>query len=439
MFITKKHLPRRTVLRGLGAALALPLLDAMVPASTALAKTAARAKPFVGFFYLPHGAIMENWTPASAAPGFAFSPILKPLEPFRDRITVVSGLDNKPAVSNATHAIVPGTWLSSVHPRKGVGPDDGITADQIAARHLGDDTPLPSLEISTEGKGGSAACAGAYGCSWGNTISFRTPTTPLPMEYIPRKLFARLFGQGDSAEQRAAIAGENRSLVDMVMGQARELGRRLGTPDRVVLDGYLESVREIERRIARAEQHEAVQAELPQLPSGVPSFDDRLMVMFDMLAVAYQTGLTRVGTYMMAAEVSNQAYLHLGISEAFHPLSHHNNAPDKLAKLTTLQTYHSQAMAKFLAKVAAMPHGDGGSILDQAIFLYGSNMSNSALHDHFPLPAVVMGGGCGRLKGNQHLRYPDHTPHANLVLTLLQRAGVPKETLGDSTGVFAEI
>ena len=439
MFITRKHLSRRTVLRGVGAAVALPLLDAMIPAATALAKTAAKPQPLMGFFYLPHGAIMENWTPATAGAGFEFSPILKPLESLRGRLTVVSGLDNKPAVSSATHAIVPGTWLSCVHPHKGKSPDDGVTADQLAARHLGNETPLPSLEIATEGKGGSAACAGAYGCSYGNTISFRTPSTPLPPEYIPRRLFARLFGQGDTAEQRTSIAGENRSLVDMILAQSHDLGRTLGAPDKVVLDSYLDSVREIERRIQRTEQHESVQVDLPHLPSGIPTFDDRLNVMFDMLAVAYQTGLTRVGSFMMAAEVSNQAYLHLGISEAFHPLSHHNNQPEKLAKLTKLQTYHSEVFAKFLTKVAAMPHGDGGSILDQSIFLYGSNMSNSAQHDHFPLPALVAGGGCGRIKGDQHLRCDDHTPHANLLLTLLQRAGLPLEALGDSTGVVAEI
>ncbi len=438
-FLTKKHLPRRTVLRGLGASIALPLLDAMVPAATALAKTAARPRPLLGFFYLPHGAVMENWTPPTDGRDFAYSPILKPLEPFRAQMTVVSGLDNKPTASSATHAVVPGTWLSSVHPRKGKTADDGVTADQLAARHFGNDTPLPSLEIASEGRGGAAGCAGAYGCNWGSTISFRTPTTPLPMEHVPRKLFTRLFGQGDSAAQRSAIAAENRSLVDMVLQQSHDLERQLAAPDRVVLHDYLDSVREIERRIARTEQHDTGTADLPRLPGGIPSFDERLKVMFDMLAVAYQTGLTRVGSYMMAAEVSNQAYLHLGISEAFHPLSHHNNAPDKLAKLTTLQTYHSQALAGFLAKLAQMPHGDGGSLLDQALFLYGSNMSNSNAHNHFPLPAVVLGGGCGHLRGNQHLRYPDHTPHANLVLTLLQRAGVPVETLGDSTGAMAEL
>jgi hypothetical protein len=382
---------------------------------------------------------MENWTPASTGKDFAFSPILKPLEKYRSLVTVVSGLDNRPAVSSATHAIVPGTWLSCVHPRTGKGPDDGTTVDQLAARQLGAETPLPSLEIATEGKGGSAACAGAFGCSWGNSISFRAPTAPLPMEYVPRKLFTRLFGQGDTVEQRQAIARENRSLIDMVLAQSGDLERKLGPADRAVMDDYLTSVREIERRIARAEAHDQqAAADLPTLPSGIPSFDERLNLMFDMVAVAFQSGLTRVATFMMAAEVSNQAYLHLGISEAFHPLSHHNNSPDKLAKLTKLQTYHSQAIARFLDKLAAMPNGDG-TILDQSVFLYGSNMSNSAAHDHFPLPAVLLGRAGGRIRGNQHLRYPDRTPHANLLVTLMDRVGAPLPALGDSTGSFAEV
>ncbi len=439
MFVTKKHLSRRTMLRGMGFAMALPLLDAMVPASTALAKTAAKARPYLGFFYLPHGAIMANWTPPTDGRDFQFSPILKPLEKHRAHVTVISGLDNKPAISSATHAIVPGTWLSCVHPRQGKGPNDGATIDQLAARAIGADTPLPSLEVATEGKGGGAACAGAYGCSWGNSISFRGPQAPLPMEYVPRKLFARLFGQGDSAEQRAEIVRENRSLLDMVNAQSVDLKRRLGAQDRVVIDNYLDSVREIERRIARAEEHDAqAKADLPTLPSGIPSFDDRLNLMFDMIAVSFQTGLTRVASYMLAAEVSNQAYTHLGITEAFHPLSHHNNSPDKMAKLTKLQTYHTQALVKFLDKLAAMPNGEG-SILDQSLFLYGSNMSNSAAHDHYPLPAAIIGRAGGALKGNQHLRYPDHTPHANLLLTLMQRLGVEMDHVGDSTGAFAEV
>jgi uncharacterized protein DUF1552 len=439
MFITRKHLSRRTVLRGVGVSIALPLLDAMIPASTALAATAAKSRPFLGFFYLPHGAIMENWTPTAAGRDFPLSPILKPLEKHRAHLTVVTGLDNRPAVSSATHAIVPGTWLSCVHPRQGKGPDDGTTVDQLAARAIGGDTPLPSLEVATEGKGGSAACAGSFGCSWGNSIAFRGPTAPLPMEYVPRKLFTRLFGQGDTAEQRQAIARENRSLIDMVLAQSADLNRKIGAADRAVMDDYLTSVREIERRIARAETHDSeAAADLPTLPSGIPSFDERLNLMFDMIAVSFQSNITRVATFMMAAEVSNQAYLHLGISEAFHPLSHHNNSADKMAKLTKLQAYHSAAIAKFLDKLAAMPNGDG-SILDQSLFLYGSNMSNSAAHDHFPLPAVLIGRAGGRLKGNQHLRYPDHTPHANLLLTMMERAGVPLPAVGDSTGLFSEV
>lgn len=438
MFITKKHLPRRTVLRGLGASVALPFLHAMVPAGRALADTAAAPKPRMGFFYLPHGAIMEHWTPDQVGSEFELKRILKPLAPFKRQMTIVSGLDNKPAQSSAVHAITPGTWLSCVPPRRSHAPRGGVTADQVAARHIGQDTPLPSLEVATEARGGSAACDGTYGCSFGNTISFGSPTSPLPMEFNPKKLFQKLFGQGDTPEERARITADYSSVLDMVMDETAHLKKQVGPRDRAMLDDYLASVREIERRVQKLDERDLSAYDLPDIPVGIPNFDEQIRLMFDMIALAYQANLTRVASFMMAAEVSNQAYTHIGIAEAFHPLSHHNNDSEAIEKLVQLQAWHSGIFADFLKKLADMPDGEG-SVLDNSIFLYGSNMSNSDLHNNFPLPSLVVGGGAGTLKGNQHLKYKDHTPLANLHLTLLHRAGIPVESHGDSTGTFSEV
>jgi len=437
MFIFKKHLSRRTFLRGTGVVVGLPFLDAMVPAWTALAQTAASPKPRMGFMYLPHGAIMEAWTPATEGTGFELSPILKPLAPFQKQLTIVSQLQNKGAIAPPVHALQPGTWLSCTLPEMGQDPHGGITADQIAAAHIGQDTPLPSIEVATEGRGGSGACDRSYGCSYGNTISFRTPTTPLPMESDPKKLFERLFGQGDTAQERKAIAKQYSSILDLVSQEAADLQRSLDGPDRARLGDYLESVREIERRVQKMEAQDLTSLDLPDVPVG-PNFDQRLNLMFDMIALAYQANLTRVFTYMMAGEGSNVTYNHIGVSDAFHPLSHHQNDKAKKDRLIKIQTYHSQVFAKFLDTLSKMPDGDG-SVLDHSILLYGSNMSNSNAHDEYPLPTIVVGGGAGKVKGNQHLRYPDKTPLANLLQTLLDRAGVPVEKFGDSTGIFSEV
>jgi hypothetical protein len=439
MFVTKKHLSRRTVLRGVGATIALPLLDAMIPAHTALAHTAAGgATPKLGFIYFPHGAIMSKWTPATEGKDFALSPLLEPLAPFRDKLTIVSGLENKHAVG-PTHAITPGTWLSGVSPRISHDPYGGVTADQIAAQHIGQDTPLPSLEVSGEEAVGGGACDRNYGCSYGATISFRTPTTPLPMEFNPRKLFQRLFGQGDTPEERERLAAQYASVLDVVAGKAAKLRTLVGPSDRRMLDDYLESVREIERRVQKMEANDLSHIALPDAPVGIPSsFDEQLTLMFDTVALAWQANLTRIASFMMAAEVSNMTYNHVEVSDAFHALSHHQNNAAKLERLQRVQTYHSQVFAKFVQKLADTPDGDG-SMLDHSLLVYGSNMSDSNAHDHFPLPMALVGGACGRVKGGQHLRYPDRTPVSNLMLTVLQRAGVPVESLGDSTGAFAEV
>jgi hypothetical protein len=448
MFVTKKHLSRRTFLRAGGVSVGLPLLSAMVPAATALAQTAAAPKPRMGFFYLPHGAIMANtrygaemnrWTPDKEGRDFDLKPILEPFKPHQRYMTVVSGLGNKAAESPAVHAIHPGTWLSAVQPPRSQTPNAAISIDQIAARHIGQETPLPSLEVATEGAGGSSACDGAFGCSYSRTISFRTPTTPLPMESDPGKVFEKIFGRGNSDAEREEISSDFSSVLDLVMAEMHDLERGLGAADRAIVHDYLDSVREIERRIQLLHARDLSAVELPEIPVAIPSFDERLRLQFDLLALAYQTNMTRIATFMMAAEVSNQSYAHIGVPDAFHPLSHHADNKASLEKLARVQRYHSEVFNGFLAKLAATPDGDAGSMLDNAVFLYGSNMSNSNHHDSFPLPTLVFGRARGAIKGNQHLRVADRTPIANLLLTLLLRAGVPADKIGNSTGEIAEV
>jgi hypothetical protein len=438
MFITKKHLDRRTVLRGIGAAVGLPLLDAMIPARTALAQTAAAPKPHLGFIYFPHGAVIDKWTPSATGKDFDFPQIIKPLEPHRKYVTIVSGLENKPAISPAVHAIMPGTWLSCVHPRASNDPWGGVTVDQIAAQHIGQDTPFPSIEIGTESRGGGGTCDRDFGCSYAGTISFSTPSTPLPMEVNPRTLFQRLFGQGDTPEERKAISRQYSSILDLVQTEANDLKRDLGPSDRAMLGDYLESVHEIERRVQKMEARDLSTLHLPGTPAGVPErLDDHLNLMFDLTALAWQANMTRVFSMMMVAEVSGQTYNNIGVSDAFHPLSHHQNDPAKMERLAKIQTYHSTVFAKFVAKLAATPDGEG-SLLDHSILLYGSNMSNSNMHNNYPLPSAIV-GGYGKIKGNQHLKYDNREPLANLLLTVLDRAGIPQDKVGDSSGEFMEI
>jgi len=439
MFITKKHLSRRTFLRGAGVAVGLPLLDAMIPAWTALAQTAAKPKPHMGFIYFPLGAIMDQWTPTSEGKNFDLPPIIKPLEPFKKYLTIVSGMENRAAIG-PVHALSPGTWLSGVAPRKTQDPYGGVTVDQIAAEHIGQDTPLPSLEVAAEGRGVTGgSCDRDYGCSYGATISFRTPTTPLPMEVNPRKLFERLFGQGDTPEERKKLVRQYGSILDQVSEEAAELQRSLGAQDRARLGDYLETVREIERRVQKMEKQDTSNLALPEPPLGIPaSFDEQLKLMFDIVALAYEANLTRVFTFMMAREATDRTYPQIGVPDSFHAISHHQNLQKKLVPLGKIQTYNTEIFAKFLAKLAKMPDGDG-SMLDHSIILFGSNMSNSNAHNHFPLPTAILGGGMGRIKGSQHIRVPDQTPLANLLVTLLDRAGIPMEKLGDSTSQVSDV
>jgi hypothetical protein len=437
MFISKKHLSRRTVLRGVGASIALPLLDAMIPAATALAQTAAKPAPRMGFIYFPHGAVMKAWSPEKVGTDFAISPILKPLDPFRSHMTIVSGLRNKGGESSDPHGIMAGTWLSC-HGIKGRDGDLGTTADQFAARHFSANTPLPSLELS--GEGGNATCGqGATGCGFGSTVAFRTPTQPLPMEDNPRKVFYQLFGQGDTSAERKEIMAETGSLLDYVLGEGAALKKRISVADNARVSDYLDSVREVERRVQKLATSKSAQMELPNAPQGVPDqFGDQLDALFDMIALAWQSNQTQVASMMMAKEVSMRTYPNLQITEAFHPLSHHANDPSKIERLIQIQNYHTQLFAKFIKKLSTTQDGDG-TMLDHSIILYGANMSNSDLHNNDPLPNVVMGKAYGRIKGGQHLKFPQDTPHANLLLTLLNRAGVPTESLGNSSGLFAEI
>ncbi|MEO8313846.1 MAG: DUF1552 domain-containing protein [Pseudomonadota bacterium] len=438
MFLTRKSLSRRTFLRNAGICVGLPLLDAMIPAHTALAQTAARAVPKLGFIYFPHGAVMDQWTPDTIGRDFILKSILQPLAPYQDKLTVISGLENRHA-TGPVHAIAPGTWLSAVTPRVSHDPNGGVTIDQIAAQHIGQDTPLPSIELALEESGGSSSCDRDYGCSYASTTSFRTPTTPLPMEHNPGRMLQHLFGQGGSEQERKSIAGEYGSLLDMVTDQAASLRRKLGIQDRVRIDDFLDTVREIERRVQKLEAQNLAGLAMPQVPAGIPeSIDEHLNLMFDMIHIAWQSGATRVASFMMAAEASNKTYNHLGIADAFHPLSHHQNNPAKMDRLAVIQKYNTQVFSRFVGKLAATKEGEG-SMLDNAILLFGSNMSDSNVHNNFPLPLALVGGGCGRIKGGQHLRYPDRTPIANLLLTVLDRARVPVTAVGDSTGAFAEV
>jgi hypothetical protein len=439
-FITQKHLKRRTFLRGLGATVALPLLDAMVPA---FASNVTRS-PRIGFVYVPHGMVMSRFTPDTVGTGFELKDIAKPLEPYRDRLNIVSRLHHRAADSTAVHSLSPTTWLSGVRPKPTQGVDAlaGVTADQLAAQAIGQDTLLPSMELATEDHSGLiGACDRDYGCVYMNTLSWRTPTTPMPMEINPRKVFERMFGQGDNVEQREKRRREDRSILDAVTGQASDLQRDLGAHDREKVDNYLEGVREIERRLSRAETQIAQNSDLviPEAPAGIPfAYEDHVRTMFDLLTLAYSADITRVFTFMMAREVSNRTYTQVGVNEGHHAVSHHQNRPEKLEWCARIQAYHLGLFAEFLKKLDETPDGEG-SLLDNSVLLYGSNMSNSNAHDHYPLPAVTVGGARGKLKGGQHVQTEEHTPMTNLLVTLLAKADVPVDKLGDSTGTIAGI
>jgi hypothetical protein len=449
MFLTKKHLSRRTVLKGLGVAVGLPLLDAMIPAGTALAKTAAAPKLRVGFFYLPHGAIMHNtphgpamdhWTPSGAGASFKLSHILQPLEKYKHYVTSFSNLENA-ACENSVHTLNPATWLSGVRPnREARGAHMATTLDQIIASRIGQDTSLPSLEVASETTVQVAACQGGTGgCYYSSTLSFRNANSPLPMEYNPRKVFVQLFGEGDTPEEREALMQQTSSILDLIADRTRSLQRQLGPSDRVILDNYLETVREIERRVAKSQARDLSGVDLPAAPVGeLDSFDEQVKLMFDLIALAYQADLTRVTSYMMVAEGTNRTYNHIGVPDSFHPLSHHANDLERLRRLVKIQRYHMERFADFVTKMASIPDGEG-TLLDNAMFLYGSNMSNSDRHNNYPLPNILVGGGAGALKGGQHIELPERTPLANLHLTILNKVGFEEKQFANSTGEIAGV
>jgi Protein of unknown function (DUF1552) len=428
MTLFKKHISRRTVLKGVGATIALPLLDAMSPASKAWAATAAGTTPkrfaFVGF---PHGAIMNRWSPAQSGAAFEMSTILEPLAPFREHLTIVSGLRNKPGETPEPHAYIESTWLNCVKPwEHGVaGPDAGVTADQMAARHIGQDTRLPSLELTTSQQGAR--------------LSWRTPTQPLPQEGNPRAVFQKLFGQGDTDKERAAILHETGSILDRVKEQATRLSTSLGVHDRVVVGDYLDSVREIERRVQMAEKADMTTLQIPDAPVGTPNdITEHFKLMFDLMALAFQADITRVITFSMDHEASMRTYTNLGIAEGFHPLSHHGNNPQKQDKLVQIQTFHTLVFSKFVERLSQAKEADG-TVLDHSTILFGSNMSNSDKHNNDPLPAAVLGHAHGRIKGGRHVQYPQDSRFADLLVTLFDRNNIPVEKLGDSGGILSEI
>ena len=447
MFVTKKALPRRTFLRGVGAALGLPLLDAMVPAMSALAQTPARPVRRLGFVYLPNGVArnftgINYWTPVGEGTNFELSPILSPLGPYRDRLTVISGLAQHQADAhddgaNGDHTRGTSSWLTGVHPKRTEGADvrNGVSADQIAAAELGKGTALPSLELGIDLNFLAGQCENSYSCAYLNTLAWRTESTPLPTENNPRIVFERLFGEGGTAEQRLAQARENRSILDSVSADLARLQQSLGPSDRTKVGEYLEAVREVERRIQRAEGQGPL-AELPTLerPSGIPDrFDEHVKLMYDLQLLAFRADLTRVVTFMLGRELNFRTYPEIGITEGHHGLSHHQDNPTQLAKYARLNTYQTELFAWFLDKLQSTPEGDG-SLLDHSLFLYGAGLSNPNLHAHYDLPLAVLGGGAGRMKGGRHMVYREEMPMTNLLLSLLDKVGVNVEQLGDSTG-----
>ena len=441
-FITQKHLPRRAFLRGLGTTLALPLLDSMAPAmaGTKVGKPPVR----LGFVYVPNGIIPGAWTPSAEGKNFQFNRIMQPLEAYRENLVVLSGLAQVQGRSfgsgGGDHARAGATWLTGVHPKKtgGFGIQAGVSADQIAAQELGKSTELASLEVSIDSPSLAGNCDSGYSCAYTNTISWRSETTPLPMEVNPRAVFERLFGDGQSTDSAARLKAlqEQRSILDYLAGSLDRIETKLGQSDRRKLTEYLEAIRDIERRIQKAEERSAaVEVPLINRPSAIPEdLTEHMKLMIDLQVIAFQADLTRVITFMMGREGSNRSYRHLGVPDGHHNCTHHQNDPEKIEKTTLIDTYHVQMFSYMVDKLKATPDGDG-SLLDHSMILYGSSLSDGNNHLHDNLPLVLVGGGAGSIKGGRHLKYPGETPMNNLLLTMLETAGVrTSEKFGDSTG-----
>jgi hypothetical protein len=448
MFVTKKHLSRRTFLRGAGATIALPFLSAMVPARTALSQTAAAVPHRYGFVYVPMGTIMKEWMPAQVGADFEFSPILKGFEPFRDKVTVISGLYNPGANG---HSPSSGTFLSGAFPARGSTILLNTTVDQMVAQKIGQDTTFPSMEFATEDHSEHlGSCAGDFLCSYMSTVSWRTPTQPLPMEINPRVVFETMFGGAQAtAEARRARLDQSTSILDRVAESTRALQRDLGAGDQAKLSEYMENVREIERRIVRGErQRSEANLEAPPTPVGVPeNWEEHVDLLWELGALAFQGDLTRVITFMLSAELSTRSYPNIGVADGHHPISHNNFVPEQMAKKAKVDAYHVERCAKFLHRLESIPAGDGTSLLDNFTFFYGSGMSNSNAHDHLNLPTVVVSS---RLGGNRHIKagvesetrdnevlpkFDVMTKASNLHLAIIQSAGVEIDSygVGDAT------
>ncbi len=441
MMITKKAMARRTILRGMGTALALPLLDGMVPALSALARTAAKPTLRFGAVYVPNGIVMQNWTPTGEGTAFEFTPILKPLAPFRDQMLVLSGLNSTPPgdVRGGTHSRAATRFLTDEQPRdpERWAEREPVSIDQIAARELGKYTPLSSLELGLEGANFAGSCdSGGFSCAFSYTISWRNAATPLPMEHNPRAVFERLFGDSENtaSEGQRARLQDQRSILDSVSEDVARLGRRLGPSDRVKVGSYLDAVRDVERRIQMAEAQGERDVPFMDRPLGAPAdFVDHATLMYDLQLLAYQIDRTRIVTFMAGHELSGRTYPHVGVPDAHHPLSHHRGVPDALAKLTKINTHHVSLFASFLEKLRSTPDGDG-SLLDHTMIVYGAGMSDSNANSPYNLPIILLGGGAGQLKVGRHLVYPERTPLANLHVSLLDKLSAPIERIGDSNG-----
>jgi len=437
-FITRKSLPRRTLLRAAGTALALPLLDAMTPALPLRAQTPA-PRTRLGCIYFPHGATMALWTPEQQGKDFALSRILQPLEAHRSQLTVLSNLGHPlaygPGGATGNHNRSSASFLSGAWAESGAQPRLGVTMDQVAVQAIGQDTPLPSLELMIEEA--SLNCGEGLNCAYRNTISWQNPTSPLPMQNNPQVVFEQLFGDGATPEQRASRRELSLSLLDALTQEVRTLDKRLSGTDRQRLDQFLTDVREIERRIAQAAARVDDDIDVPGKPAGVPADTEaHILLMYELQALAWQTEITRVSTFLMANELTNAVYPASGVRDSFHILSHHSNNEDSKLRFAELNRYHVTLLAQFLDKLKATPDGDG-SLLDHSMILYGSGMSDGNSHNHDPLPLLLAGGASGMLEGNRHLVFPERTPMSNLLLAMLHKLGVEAESFGDSTGVLA--
>jgi hypothetical protein len=443
MIITRKALSRRTFLRGAGTTLALPLLDAMIPSMTALAKTPAAPERLrrLGYVYIPMGCDGSRWTPPGGARLDELSFILNPLDPVKQHVTVLSNLELRNAYPG-THATSNSAFLSAARAKLTESADYylGTTADQLAAKQLGRDTPLPSLELSMDLMTLAGQCDNGYACVYHNCLSWSSPTTPLPSEAHPRIVFERLFGDGATTAERRASLKSQASLLDSVREEFAQLNKQLGPADRVRVSQYLDSIREVERRIQRAEANAAANKSRDvERPVGVPvSYADHARLMFDLQVLAFQADVTRVITFQLARETSNRTYPEIGVSDPHHPLTHHGNDPKKIEKVARINRFHVSLFAEFLAKLRDTREGSG-TLLDHSLLLYGSGMGNPNRHDHDNLPILVAGGAAGRMKGGRHLRFAKATPLANLHLTLLDKVGVRRDSFGDSRGKVDEL